>query len=363
MKSKILIQIYILILICTSSSALFAREKILGVNPALIEAAMQGKKMMFQRKYSAALNHFQKIQADYPDSITGLFGQMAVWQVRMFENDDFRFASKYNQAEKEFEKYSLRQLRKGGLPSWELFVHGAADGMRGFFKGRQGKWMSSLSHGLHAMRMFKQLKFQEPNFVDTDLGFGMYKFWRSVFTNEIKFLPFFSDQRPQGLKLVQNVAKNGKYSRDMAQANLIFMYGQENRHDMAIQTANKLLAIYPNNVIIKYQKGRNLLWAKKYDEALKSFEDIYKAAPSITKALYQQGVVLFRKKEYERSKATFEKFLTVDKSNEYNGYTYYYLGRIAEVNKDEVGAIELYKKALSLYKVKAAKTRLGKLSS
>jgi tetratricopeptide (TPR) repeat protein len=335
----------------------------LGVDPALIDAMMQGKDLMFQRRYSEALNHFDNIQNNFPESVGGFFGKMAVWQVRMFENDDFRFKSKYEVAEKEYDKFTTRQLRKGDVPPWELFVHGAADGMRGFFKGRQGKWFRALSHGMHAMRMFKQLKWKEPNFVDTDLGFGMYKFWRSVFTNELKILPFFSDARAEGVALVKKVATSGKYATDLAIGNLVFIYGQENQHDKAIAAANQILAKFPNNLIMKYQKGRNYLWAKRYDEALATFEDVYNSDPAITKALLQQGIALYKKKEYDGSRLILEKFIAVDKEKEYLAIAYYWLGRIAENNKDKETAMVSYKKSLSFHKLKASNARLKKLQT
>lgn len=343
--------------------ALAYGSQTLGVDGGLIEKAIRGKELIFERRYDEALKAFSEIEAAYPDSATGLFGQMAVRQVRMFENEDFRFKREYNDIEKKYDDFALRELRKGDIPSWELFVHGASDGMRGFFRGREGRWLDALMHGLHAMRMFKRLKWQEPSLVDTDFGFGMYKYWRSVFTSEIKFLPFFGDHREEGIRLIRKVAENGEFAKDLAVGGLVFVLSYEKRYDEALAAADRILAVYPENIIIKSLKGDILISKKKYDEALAIFQDIYGKNPEITTALFQQGRILFKKADYPGARKALEKFLGTGPEKEWGSSACYLLGMIAEAGNDKSGAVEYYKKSLKFYKNEAAKKRLSKLDN
>lgn len=337
------------------------QTKVLGVDPELINAAIKGKELIFRRRYSEALKVFDKIERDYPETATGFFGKMAIWQVRMFENEDFRFKTQYQSVEKRYEKFARHQLRKGDLPSWELFVYGAADGMRGFFKGRLGKWFKALTHGLHAMRMQKKLRWQEPEFVDSDLSLGMYKYWRSVFTSQLKFLPFFSDQRQEGINMVKRVASSGRYSKNIALANLVFIYYNEKRYDEAISVSDRIIADYPENIVIRYMKGEALKSKKMNPEALTLFQEIYQMDPEINTVLLQQGKILYWMKRYAESKEVLEKFLRTKSEKIWHAVANYYLGLIAETKGDKDSAKGYYETALKFHKLKPVKKRLSKL--
>lgn len=360
---KKLTVIIIVFLIFLSSSVSFAEGEstILGVSPALIESAMNGKYLILQRKYEEAYALYQKLETEYPDSATGLFGQMAIWQVRMFENEDYRFKSQYIEAAKRYENFARRHLKEGDVPSWDLFVYGAADGMRGFFAVREGSYVQALSHALHAIRMMKRLKWREPDFVDVDLGFGSYKYWRSVLTNRLKFLPFFSDQRKEGIAMVNEVVKKGKYSSDLAMANLIFIYENEGDYNNAINMADQILAKYPKNIIVRFLKAKIKIAQKKYDEALALFDAIYATDNAISKVILNKGMIYYRKKDYLQARRELELYLTKENEKYWRAVAYYQLGLTAEAGGDKQTAITNYEKSLELHKIGDAKTRLEKL--
>ncbi len=358
MKRIVSIVLFVLIF---PSIAHAEETKVLGVSPALTEKAVYGKELIFRREYSKAAQLFDSIQKEYPKSPTGIAGKLAVWQTRMFEYDDLRYKNQYAAIEKEYKKFSTKHLRSGDVSPWDLFVYGAIDGMIGFFRTREERWLSALSNAMHAMRMLKRLKHLEPNFLDMDLGFGAYTYWRSVVTKQIKILPFFKDRRKEGIALVEKVARNGTYAKDLALANLVFIYGNEDEYQKAIQSADKLLAIYPENIIIRILKGRVLIWSKKYDAAISLFKEIYQMDPSNNKALFYQGMAFAKKKEYEAAKPILDQYLGVEKDPWGRAMGLYYIGLIAEAQKDYPKARDAYQQSIKVHKLKAAKKRLSKL--
>lgn len=351
----------LVVLIIFSVCANAHTENILGVDPVLIDSTMQGKRLIFQRKYDDALRLFDKIEQDYPDSVTGIFGKMAVWQIRMFENDDFRFRSQYEHEEKRYDKFAMVELRADKASAWDLFVLGAGDGMRGFFRAREGKWFQALSHSLHAMRMFKKLKWQEPDLVDTDLGIGMYTFWRSAFTSSLKFLPFFGDHRAEGRSLVEKVSREGKYSQDLAMANLVFIYSQEKMLEHGVMMADSILQMYPENIIMQQVKGEIKLDQKKFADAVEIFDKAYKQDPSINRSLYFKGVALTGAKKYGEARFVLEEYMSTNISTQSRSDTYFRLGLISEAEQKKDQAIEEYEKSISLQPSKRAKERLKNL--
>ena len=358
MKRLLLISLLLLIPIGT---VIAEESKVLGVSPALIEKALYGKELIFRRQYDKATQLFKEIEKEYPVSPTGISGQLAIWQTRMLEYDDLRFKNQYMALEKRYKSFSTKHLRTENVAPWDLFVYGAIDGMIGFFRTREERWLSALSNAMHATRMLKQLKHLEPNFLDMDLGFGAYTYWRSVVTQQIKILPFFSDKRKEGIAMVEKVAQRGTYAKDLALGNLVFIYGNEDDYNKAIQSADKLLAIYPENIIIRILKGRVLIWSKKYDAAISLFKEIYQMDPLNNKALFYQGVAVAKKKDYAVAKPLFDQYLNVEKDPWGRAMGLYYLGLIAETEKDYPTARGYYEKSINVHKLKAAKKRLSKL--
>lgn len=329
----------------------------------LVEKALEAKKFLFERNYEEGMRVFKGLQERFPESPTGLFGEMAIWQIRMFENYDFRFKEEYEDAEKRYIRLATKILRRGGISDWDLFVCAAADGLRGFFKTREGKWWGALHHGLHAHRLLKQLLWRSPNFVDAYLGLGLYDYWRSKVTKDVKFLPIFSDRREQGIAEIRRVMNEGRYAKDLAKGNLGMVYYEEKRFGDAIEVLVEMAREYPRNIIIRMLLGRSYLMAKRYQDALAVFEEIQKIDKTVTKALYYKGVSLWRMKgELKKAKRSFYDYLATDPEPEWAASAHYYIGQILEQEKDIEGALAEYKRALEVNrKMEGAKKAVERL--
>lgn len=355
--------LFVIIIILLSEVPLFASEKVLGVAPKLIDLAMEAKILLFQRRYNEAEQLFDKIEKEFPDSPTGLAGKMGIWQLKMFENWDFSYINQYNEAEKAYRSFATRQLRKGDVPSWDLFIYGTADGITAYFRLRQERWFAALSKGLHSMRMFKELSWKEPDMVDLNLPFGAYKYWRSAITKEIKILPFYSDQREEGFALTKKAYQHGKYVKEPALANLIFMYDNDKRWDDALKYTNIFLKEFPENVIIKFNKGHLLISLKRYDEALGVFKEVYSEAPNVKKAVLYEGKALIFMKKFPEAKQKIDNYLKIAMDDLGKSSAYFWLGYIAEVEKNYPEARKNYEKSMTFHKNEGAKKRLKKLQS
>ncbi len=288
--------------------ALFLMFVSVNVHAGLIEDAKRGEELMFQRNYAEAVAVFQKIEADYPDSPTGSFGQMAAWQIQMFENLDFRFRSEFEAAEKKFERQAS-QLLKDYPSDWDMFISGAGYGMRGFFYARDGKWFRALGSAVRAVQILKRLNWEDPNYIDAYLGLGMYEYWRSVFTKKIRFLPFFSDHRQAGIEQVEMVVAKGKFANEMAEANLAFIFSSEKDFARSREIVDRYLKKYPKNVILRQLSGDIFINLKKFDKAAVEYKKIYEIDPALTKALYRLGRIYFQAGKVGIAKNYFERFL------------------------------------------------------
>src|SRR5262249_51980196 len=96
-------------------------------NPALTpleQRAIAAREMIFHRKYDEAFHSFKNIAQEFPASLTGTFGQMAVWQAKMFENYDFPYDKEFEGISQENKILTEKVLADPNSEVWELFLAG-----------------------------------------------------------------------------------------------------------------------------------------------------------------------------------------------------------------------------------------------
>lgn len=286
----------------------------------VISETLNGQELLFERNYSSAIELFKKIEQDYPESPAGTFGQIATWQIMMFENSDFRFKEEYKSAEKRFEEAAYRLLQRNPS-SWDLFITGSGYGMRGFYYAREGRWFRALGSAVRAIQLLKRAKFEDKEFIDAYLGIGMYAYWRSVLTKGLHFLPFFGDRRKEGIEDVERVIKEGQYAKKLAEANMAFMLAREKQYDKARAILEDYLEKYPNNIILRQLSGDIYIDTKKYDNALAEYKRILEIDPAMTKSLYRLGRISMRAGKKADAIKYFEGFLATTPEKEWKKAT------------------------------------------
>lgn len=307
--------------------------------------ALRGEALIFARRYDEALVLFQKLAAEYPDSPTGTFGELSVWQTRMFENYDYRFAPQYEETLKRHKPVVDAVMAMRDPPDWDLFVCGASLGMQGFYLVRKDHWLKALGAADRAMGALRKLRWRNPQFVDADLGLGLYEYWRSVFTRQIKLLPFFRDNRAAGIAKVERVAREGQYARDMAQSNLSFLYAEEKRYPEAIAALAPLLQRFPDNIVLRMQRGQVYLAMKDYAKAEAEFRRILAIDQGVTKAEFYLGLSLVKRGQvpsdaqytaigrdltpFDAARQALTNFLTTHPEPEWAAAAHKWLDRIA----------------------------------
>jgi len=313
--------------------------------------ALRGEELIFARRYDDALTFFKHVEEQYPDSALGPFGQMAAYEVQMLENEDFHLENEFLATAKRGEEISQRIMKQYHPDDIDLFFCGGVIGLEGFFKARKGQWWGAYTRGNTARQIFTAIRKQNPNFIDATFGLGMYTYWRSVFTKEISFLPFFADKRKEGIDVVERAAREGNLAREMARVNLGIIYFEEKRYADAVRVFQGFIDRYPQNVILRNFLGRIFLADKQYDRALEVFQKVATLDPSINKAHYFIGtaIVLQGKKErFAEAESELQGFLAKTTDRLWRSYTLYWLGMIKEKQGDNEKATGYYEEAFAL---------------
>lgn len=351
------------LLMSLSCLMLVASAMAFGDEHRLEAQAMRGQTLIMERRYGEAMVVFRQLAADYPASPTGTFGELSIWQTRMFENYDFRFSGEYDRVLR-LHRPIVDAVMAAREPSdWDLFVCGASLGMQAFYLARQGHWIKALGPADRAFRALQKLLWQNPRFIDANMGIGLYQYWRSVFTKSLHFLPFFHDQRVEAIAKVEQVAQQGRYATDLARANLGFVYAEEKRYPEAAAVLTAMLVRYPENVVLRMQLGQVYLVLKEYPKAVAEFRRIGSIDPSITKAAFYLGLALTRQgSDLATARQVFTHYLATRPESDWAAAAHYWLGWLAERQNDRGAAVTEYQEALRLNpKLKTAKVALERL--
>jgi tetratricopeptide (TPR) repeat protein len=324
--------------------------------------ALQGQELIFARRYDDALTFFKHVEEQYPDAALGPFGLMAAYEVQMLEREDFHLENEFLATAKRGEEITRRIMQRYHPGDVDLFFCGGLIGLEGFFKARKGQWWGAYTRGNISRQIFTSIRKQNPNFVDATFGLGMYTYWRSVFTKEISFLPFFADKRKEGIEIVERVAQEGNLAREMAHVNLGIIYFEEKRYADAIRVFQEFVERYPNNIILHNFLGRIFLADKQYDRAIFEFQKVATLDPSIAKAQYFIGTALVlqgKKERFPEAETELQGFLAKTTDRLWRSYTLYWLGTLKEKQGDNEKAKDYYEKAFELnHGLKSAQLKL-----
>ena len=329
-----------------------ASPEAMAAESALIERALRGQEMIFARRYDDAMKAFGDLKRDYPDSPVGWFGTMAVFEMRMFEREDFSFEKEFNAESAAGVAKANEVLKRYHPDEWDLFLAGSLLGLDGFYRARKGEWWAAYTAGTKSRQIFRRVKGMDPGFIDADFGLGMYIYWRSVFAKEISFLKIFPDRREEGRAIVSRVADGGRFARDLARVNLGIMDLEDGRFQEAKRIFGDFVSRYPGSVIMRTMLGRALLQLKEYDRAASEFREVLKIDSTLKKPHYFVGVALVLKNDpsgFAEAERELRAFIDMEKGGKYwPSYAHYWLGRLAEARGDQAAAKAEFDAAVEL---------------
>lgn len=328
----------------------------------LLWLALEGQRRIFARDYQGADSLFKNVEQEYPASALGYFGQMAVLEIRMLEREDFHLENEFMAVAKRGEDVVGRIMQRYHPTNLDLFFAAGVLGLEGFFKARKGQWWGAYTKGNESKQIFNRILKGNPDFVDAELGLGMYTYWRSVFTNEIKILPFFADKRAEGIATVEKVARDGNLARELAHVNLGIIYFEEKRYADAERVLEGYAKRFPKNIVVHNLLGRVYLSQKKYGPAISEFKKILAVDPGNRRAHYLIGMTIVvegNKEMFAEAENELQGFLKGETDRLWRSYALYWLGMLYEKQGNKDSAKKYYEDAIALNGgLKSAKLKL-----
>jgi tetratricopeptide (TPR) repeat protein len=340
----------LLILLLLTLPALTAFKTIpQGASEEVLQDAATGQRLIFERNYPEAQKHFWNLSHKYPNSPLGTFGEMALYNAMMFENYDFSLDKAFDQVSHANKLIVDKIAQDKNASAWDLFLCGASSGLRGFYLIRKDQALKAFGQAATADKCLERALKKDPQFVDSYLGTGMSKYWKSVFTQRFKGMPFIKDRRPEGIAEMKKAIAEGTIANELGRAALMFVYLQDNQSRPGLEVAQSLLKDYPQNVIAQQHVGRFQLSLGQREQALQSFNDLIVNDPKITMALYFKGRALMMLGKNQEAQVVLEEFVKVHPNEAWKAYGYYQLGHLALKHGDRKAAFGYFKKGHHAY--------------
>lgn len=249
-----------------------------GILDYLPAGVYQSSDRCIQSIYSADFKQAEQearaLIKKYPDHPSGYFFSAVVLDVWM---------EYYQSTEKEEEFYRFCDLaiQKGeilleeepGNP-WPRFFIGGADGYKGTYESRQGRWITAFRFGWKGVSLLMELKKSFPEMGDLNYGIGSYNYWRSAMTKKMIWLPGVEDKRDEGIRMLKGAMEEGLFTRIPAAAALEPILLNEGKYEEALELANKMIEKFPRSLVFYWGKGEALFGLRRFGEAEKTFRSI-----------------------------------------------------------------------------------------
>lgn len=183
-----------------------------------------------------------------------------------------------------------KMLQRSPDELWPNYLMALTKTYQTYWKLFQSNYLDGFTEGFIALQYFEKCLDIDSTFVEAKVAIGNYKYWSSVKTESLHWLPFIEDNREVGLNALELALNNSFLNKDFALISLSYAYVNEERFLTAIKIAENLLSKYPKSARIK------ALLAK----ALESLE------PNRSIELYKELLARFQKANIENPHKVIE---------------------------------------------------------
>lgn len=225
---------------------------------------------------------FDIVVKDYFTHPSGKFFKAMItwWRILVNLDDESMDQKFYNQLEEVIDKCD-EILDKNKKNVDAMFFKGGALGFRGQLLAIRESWVKAALDGKEGLDLIYKSYKVNPRNIDVQLGFGIYHYYADVIPKRYPvvkpFMVFFPQgDKERGIRELENVALNGRYTRIEARSflqKLTFQF--EEQMEESRKWGKILLTDFPNNPVFQRYYGLTFVKENNYSEASKIFRDIY----------------------------------------------------------------------------------------
>ena len=228
-----------------------------------------GIDFILRQDYDRADSLFCIVTDRYPGHPAGYLYRAAVMQAYNIDFDvpieQGRFDSLLLKGKNAAEKISL---------PWSGYFLGTADGYDAYERVERGDWFGGVRKGMSSASEFEEIIKKDSSFYDAYVGIGTYYYWRSRKTAFIRWLPFITDDRELGMRLLIAGAEHSEYNRFAAISALVSIYLDAENYKQAEEWSKRGLNSYPENRVFLWGLATALDRQKHTAEAVAAYSSL-----------------------------------------------------------------------------------------
>ena len=257
---------------------------------------------------------------------------------------------------------SNARLKKNPNDTYAMYSLGIAYGLRSnYYWVVKKAWRDSLRDATSARRLHNRIVELEPHNVDATLVQGMHDYivgslpwhWRML-----GFLVGIHGDKEQGIRTIENVAKNGNKNRVDAEIVLCALYRRENRPKSAIPLVQDLIQRFPRNYLLRLELSQMYSMANDKADALAAVREMVtlkdRHAPGYDrvpweKIYFQEGTIEFWYNELDAALDHMKKVTVAPEEVDLNTGVYAWLriGQIYDMTHRRPEAVAAYRRAIA----------------
>lgn len=261
-----------------------------------------GREALYNFDYDKALQDFREINRLYPAHPAGPQMLAArLWvktlyesrrlQASLYSSESFyatgddkvdpKIIDEFRTLTRDAKRRADARLRLFPKDIEALYWLGAIEGLKASFaEAVERRHIAALRAGNDAVDHHREVLKIDPKQIDANLTIGLYEYVVGSLPLPIKLLAGvtgFRGSKKKGLALLEQVAKEGTWSRDDAASLLIVLYTREKRYQDALVLSRQLAEKYPRNYLVRLEAAGLLVAHAEQEKKAKRFEAAAKA--------------------------------------------------------------------------------------
>lgn len=245
-----------------------------GVSGELRTLISQGVDLTLKQDYNSADSVFRIASERFPSHPYGNLYRAAVMEAKSIDNLDPLDFPVFDSLITLAKSQAEQMIELAPNSALGYYLRGTAIGFDAYAQVDAGNWLGGIVKGLSAATDLKKTLELDSSFYDAYAGVGTYYYWKS---KKAEFLNWaLGDRRTEGIRLLEIAAEKSENNKFAALSALTAIYLDTGQSNLAIESARRALARYPENRVFLWGLASGQDQAGSRGDAIQTYERLLK---------------------------------------------------------------------------------------